>query len=95
MKIDGDTLEKLERLSLLKIDDAHKEEVINSIEEILGFVENLNSVDISQVDATFTTLSGGTPMREDEIVNANITQEVLAKSPNSEGDYFIVPKIIE
>ena len=95
MKIDEQTLEKLERLSSLKIDDAHKAGVIESIEEILGFVDNLNSIDISGVDATFTTLEGGTPMRDDQVVDAHISSAVLSNAPHCEGDYFIVPKIIE
>ena len=95
MKIDEQTLEKLQRLSSLKIDDGHKAGAIESIEEILGFIDNLNSIDISGVDATFTTLEGGSPLREDVVENADISKDILLNAPQSEGNYFIVPKIIE
>ena len=36
----------------------------NDIAQMLEFVNNLNEVDVSNVEATFSTISGGTPFRE-------------------------------
>lgn len=96
MKIDDTLLQKLEKLSALKISDEKREGVINQLSEIVSFVENLNELDLSTEEATFTTVAGGTPFREDKsFVNPEIIKTILAHAPQSENGFFVVPKIIE
>lgn len=66
------------------------------IAQMLNFVENLNEIDVSNIEATFSTISGGTPLREDETKqNLELSQQILKNAPKSENGYFVVPKIIE
>ena len=96
MQIDSKLLSKLEKLSALKIDDNKREEAISELSKIVGFVEILNELDLSKEKATFTTLEGGTPFREDVAsINEEIIDTILKNAPKSENRYFVVPKIIE
>ena len=96
MKIDDELLKKLEKLSSLKISDEKREGVINQLSEIVAFVENLNELDLDKEEATSSTLSGGTPFREDiPHVNPQIVETILKNSPQRENGFFVVPKIIE
>jgi aspartyl-tRNA(Asn)/glutamyl-tRNA(Gln) amidotransferase subunit C len=96
VKIDNELLQKLEKLSSLKISDEKREGVINQLSEIVSFVENLNELNLDKEEATFTTLSGGTPFREDiPSVNREIIKTILDHAPQSENGFFVVPKIIE
>ncbi len=96
MQIDDKLLAKLENLSALKIDNNKREEVITELSKIVQFVEILNELDLSGEEATFTTLKGGTPFREDKpYVNPEIVDIILENAPKSENRYFVVPKIIE
>jgi len=96
MQIDNAVLSKLEKLSHLKIDDSKKDEVIEQLSEILNYVDNLNELDTSSLDASFSTLEGGTPMREDNPRDSsNIAKDTLSHAPMSRDDFFIVPAIIE
>ena len=96
MTIDNRVLENLEKLSMLKIEDSKKEELAGQLTEILAYIENLNELDTDNLDASFSTMSGGTPMREDNpSSNPQISKSILAHAPNVENDFFIVPKIIE
>jgi len=96
MKIDNELLQKLERLSSLKISDEKREGVINQLSEIVSFVENLSELNLEGEEATFTTVAGGTPFREDvPHVNTEIIKTILAHAPQSENGFFVVPKIIE
>jgi len=96
MTIDDQLLDKLSKLSSLKIDDEKKEDLKRELGDIVSFVENLNEIDVSNVDATFTTIEGGTPLREDiPKQDLNISKHILNHAPKSEDGYFIVPKIIE
>lgn len=92
MHIDDSLLSKLEKLSMLKIDEKKRESMQLELSEILGFVENIASVDVPK-DCFEEALK--TPLREDEPQNANIAQDVLRHAPKSEDNFFIVPKIIE
>lgn len=96
MTIDDNTIDKLAKLSSLEIDDSKKESLKTELGEIINFVENLNELDVSHIDATFTTVEGGTPLRED-ISNQDLemSKHILENAPKSEDGYFIVPKIIE
>jgi len=96
MKLDDKLLQKLEKLSSLKIDDNKREESIKEISKIVDFVENLNQLDLSDKDASFSTIAGGTPFREDSPSNdPSIIKSILKHAPKSKDGFFVVPKIIE
>ncbi len=96
MQIDNTVLAKLETLSHLHIDDSKKEEVMGQLTKILGYIDNLNELDTNALDASFSTLEGGTPLREDTPREAHdIAKDILLHAPESQDDFFIVPAIIE
>ncbi len=96
MIVDDKLINKLSKLSSLEIDESKKENLKKELGEIINFVENLNEIDVSQIDATFTTVEGGTPLRDDIAKqDLEISNHILEHSPKSENGYFIVPKIIE
>jgi len=96
MLIDNTTIDKLAKLSSLTIDDSKKDKLAQELEEIVGFVENLNEIDVSSVNATFTTISGGQPLREDHAFKEDgLSQRIMENAPKSSENYFIVPTIIE
>jgi aspartyl-tRNA(Asn)/glutamyl-tRNA(Gln) amidotransferase subunit C len=94
--IDNTVLAKLEKLSMLKIEDEKKEELATQLTEILSYVENLSELNTDDLSATFSTLEGGTPLREDKPkTQPEIAQHIFSHAPNAENTFFIVPKIIE
>jgi aspartyl-tRNA(Asn)/glutamyl-tRNA(Gln) amidotransferase subunit C len=96
MQIDHTVLEKLEKLSHLRIDDSKKEAVIEQLSGILNYVDNLNELDTETLDASFSTLEGGTPLRDDSPRKPNdIAKDILSHAPQAQDDFFIVPAIIE
>jgi aspartyl-tRNA(Asn)/glutamyl-tRNA(Gln) amidotransferase subunit C len=86
-------IEKLEKLSNLKVEN--KEQMAEQLGAIIEYVENLNELDTQEVESTFSTLNGGTPVREDIVKKSDVSAHVLAHAPNAEDDFFIVPSIIE
>jgi len=94
--IDNTVLTKLEKLSMLKIEEDKKEALATQLTEILSYVENLSELNTDNLSANFSTLESGTPLREDSPKNqSEIAQSIFAHTPNAENDFFIVPKIIE
>ena len=92
MQIDDKLLNKLEKLSALKVPEDKKEAIKGQISEILNFVENLNAVDLS---ADIPHKSAKTPMREDIPRMSEVVESILQNAPKAEDRFFIVPKIIE
>ena len=96
MEVNNQVLNRLEKLASLKITDDKREDIEKQLTEIIGFVDNLNQLDVSSINATFTTLNGGTQMAEDIPFNQKeIANKILTNAPKSEQNFFIVPKIIE
>ncbi len=96
MKIDDTVLAKLEKLSHLHIDKSKKEEVKEQLSGILSYIDNLNELDTHSLNSSFSTLSGGTPLRVDTPREAtNIAKDILSHAPKSKDDFFVVPAIIE
>jgi len=94
--VDIAVLEKLEKLSHLRIAEAKREEVLKQLSEILEYVENLAELDTEELDSYFSTLEGGTPMREDQPHNdPEVPRIILEHAPESRDDFFIVPAIID
>jgi len=96
MEITNETIDKLAKLSSLEIAEDKKEQLKNELAEIVNFVENLNDIDVSHVDATFTTIAGGQPMREDVVTgDQEVSEHIMKHAPKVEDNCFIVPQIIE
>ncbi len=96
MKFDDTMLQKLEKLSMLKIEEGRREEMIAELEKIVGFVDILGELDTEGLDPSFSTLEGGTPMREDRPKeDPEIRETILKNAPDAKDDYFVVPSIIE
>ena len=96
MTIDNSTIDKLAKLSSLSIDEDKKEALGKELADIVGFVENLNEIDVSSVEATFTTISGGQPLREDSsFKDDELSKAIMANAPKSVENSFVVPAIIE
>jgi len=93
MKIDVKLVERLENLSMLEVEN--KEDMAKNLSEIVEFVEMLNELDTSNIDSAFNVLNTSTPLRNDEVKEEKIIDDVLAHAPKAKDGYFIVPKIIE
>lgn len=92
MHIDNALLSKLERLSMIHIDENKRESTKEQLSEVLGFVENIATIEVPQdcFDEELKTL-----LRKDIPKDANIAKDVLSHAPSVQDNFFIVPKIIE
>ena len=96
MTVDDNLIAKLSKLSSLEIDESKKENLKAELADIINFVENLKEIDVSGIEATFSTIEGGSPLREDlASQDLELSNHILKHAPKSENGYFVVPKIIE
>ena len=96
MNVDETLLQKLEKLSQIKIDDSKRDETISQLQNVLSFVENLSEIETSHDQTKFLMTDEPTQLRADEARDAHtISDDILNHAPKAEDHLFVVPKIIE
>ena len=95
MSVTKDDVRKVARLSRIAVDEAHLEELAGELNGILGWIDQLNEVDIEGVEPMTSVVETKLPMREDVVTDGNIQDQVLANAPHSEDGFFVVPKAVE
>ena len=95
MKIDKNTINKIARLSRIKLDDKESEDYIKDLNHILDWVEQLNEVNTSNVEPLSNISSSTLPKREDVSKDINSNEEILENAPDKLEGFFAVPKVVE
>ena len=95
--VDKSLIQRLERLSLITLDEQSEETMIESIQEVLNFTENLSQINTDDIaQQVFHTADTKAHLREDTVKeDSHISQNILDNAPLKEDNFFIVPKIIE
>lgn len=62
--------------------------------DIVGHMDKLNSVDTTNIEPLYSPAAHEAFNRVDEAVNTRDRQEILANAPQTDGEYFIVPRIV-
>ena len=93
--VDIPTVNKIARLSRLNIPEASKLNLTNDLNNILGFVAQLDEVNTSEVEPLASVTGHKLPLRSDKVTDGNIEDLVLKNAPESSSGFFVVPKVIE
>ena len=93
--VDIPTINKIARLSRLNIPEASKQNLTNDLNNILGFVAQLDKVNTSDVKPLASVTGHKLPLRSDKVTDGNIEDLVLKNAPESSSGFFVVPKVIE
>ena len=93
--VDIPTVNKIARLSRLNIPEASKQNLSNDLNNILGFVAQLDKVNTSDVKPLASVTGHKLPLRSDKVTDGNIEDLVLKNAPESSSGFFVVPKVIE
>ena len=95
MKIDKNTINKIARLSRIKLDDKESEDYIKDLNSILDWVEQLNEVNTENIEPLSNISSSVLPKREDISKDTNSSDEILENAPDKLEGFFAVPKVVE
>lgn len=95
MAIDKQTVVKVARLARIAVSDDEAEALRGELNAILGFVEQLNEVDVDGVEPMTSVVHVPMKVREDVISAGGQAGKVLANAPVREGPFFVVPKVVE
>jgi aspartyl-tRNA(Asn)/glutamyl-tRNA(Gln) amidotransferase subunit C len=92
--IDREQVKKVALLARLELTPEEEEKFTTQLGSILGYVEQLNEVDVSNVQPTTRAIDVSNVTRQDELQPYPERDAILDSAPSQEGDYFKVPKIL-
>lgn len=95
MSIDLETAAKVAKLARIAVKDEALPALADEFNTILGFIEQLNEVDVTGVEP----MTSVTPMRlrrrEDVVNDGNQQDKILSNAPDAREGFFAVPKVVE
>jgi aspartyl-tRNA(Asn)/glutamyl-tRNA(Gln) amidotransferase subunit C len=95
MAVDTETVRRVARLARIAVDEAELAPLAGELNGILGWVEQLNEVDVDGVEP----MTSVTPMRlrrrPDEVTDGNRRDDVLLNAPDARAGFYTVPKVVE
>jgi aspartyl-tRNA(Asn)/glutamyl-tRNA(Gln) amidotransferase subunit C len=92
--IGPDQVAKVAQLARLALDARERERFAPQLESILHYVDQLQSLDVSNVEPMAHALPLANVLRDDVAGPALPLDKVLQNAPESDGPFFKVPKVI-
>ncbi|MBR0424131.1 Asp-tRNA(Asn)/Glu-tRNA(Gln) amidotransferase subunit GatC [Candidatus Saccharibacteria bacterium] len=95
VNVDVDTINHLAELSNFSISEKEAESLKKDLGEILKYVSQLDSVDVSDVEPTYQVFEMENVWRDDEILPQEASREdLLALSREQKDNQVKVPKVL-
>ena len=95
MAIDTATAAKVAKLARIKVDEVALPALAEEFNAILGFIEQLNAVDVGGVEPMTSVTPQRLKRRADEVNDGDQQMQVLANAPDAREGFFAVPKVVE
>ncbi|MEK7265214.1 MAG: Asp-tRNA(Asn)/Glu-tRNA(Gln) amidotransferase subunit GatC [Pseudomonadota bacterium] len=99
MSVDNEIVRKVAKLARLAVPEERIEPLTAGLNGILKWIEQLNEVDVTGVEAMTSTVDMKLPMREDVLqsgpTGGGQADNVVKNAPRTEDHFFVVPKVVE
>ena len=94
MPISNDEVKRIARLARLNLSPQEVAKFSKELTVIVDYVGRLNSVDTDGVEPQKQYIKAENVFREDQVRPSLPPQTALANAPQTDGEYFQVPKVI-
>lgn len=95
MSVDIETVRRVARLARIAVTPEDAERMTGELNAILGFVEQLNEVDVTGVEPMTSVIPMEMKKRQDAVTDGNKAADIVANAPATEENFFLVPKVVE
>ena len=95
MSVDLATVKRVARLARIAVTPEDAERMTGELNAILGFVEQLNEVDVSGVEPMTSVTPMAMRKRQDVVTDGDKATDIVANAPASAENFFLVPKVVE
>lgn len=95
MSVDIATVKRVARLSRIAVSEEDLERMTGELNGILGFVEQLSEVNVDGVEPMTSVTPITMRKRPDSVTDGDKATDIVANAPNSDKNFFLVPKVVE
>jgi aspartyl-tRNA(Asn)/glutamyl-tRNA(Gln) amidotransferase subunit C len=95
MSVDAATVRRIAHLARIAVKEEEIEHLQGELNAMLAFVEQLSEVNVEGVEPMTSVTPMAMRMREDKVTDGDNPQAVLANAPQSDDNFYLVPKVIE
>ncbi len=95
MSLDPATIRRIAALARIRVAEEDVPRLMEEMNGILGWIEQLNEVDVEGIEPLAGAALRALPMRDDVVTDGGIVEQVLANAPERIGDFYVVPKVVE
>ncbi|WP_084862630.1 Asp-tRNA(Asn)/Glu-tRNA(Gln) amidotransferase subunit GatC [Salibaculum halophilum] len=95
MSIDTQTARKVAHLARIRVAEDELPALAGEFNAILGFIEQLQEVDVDGVEPMTSVTPQRLTRRADVVTDGDQQDKVLANAPDAREGFFAVPKVVE
>jgi len=95
MSVSKDDVRKVARLSRIAVTEDRLAPLAKELTDIMGWIDQLNEVDVEGVAPMTSVVAAQLPMRDDQVSDGDKQQDILANAPKADEGFFVVPRSVE
>jgi aspartyl-tRNA(Asn)/glutamyl-tRNA(Gln) amidotransferase subunit C len=95
VSLDRETVKTIAFLARIRVAEEQLETLVGELSSILGWVEQLNAVDTTDVAPMTSVAATLAPRRSDDVADGGYPDRVLANAAGRIDEFFAVPKVVE
>ncbi|WP_271893789.1 Asp-tRNA(Asn)/Glu-tRNA(Gln) amidotransferase subunit GatC [Candidatus Phyllobacterium onerii] len=95
MSVDISTVKRVAHLARIAVTEDDAARMTGQLNTILGFVEQLNEVNVDGVEPMTSVTPMAMKKRADVVDDGEKAADIVANAPIHEENFFVVPKVVE
>ncbi|MBB3143837.1 aspartyl-tRNA(Asn)/glutamyl-tRNA(Gln) amidotransferase subunit C [Phyllobacterium trifolii] len=95
MSVDISTVKRVAHLARIAVTEDDAARMTGQLNTILGFVEQLNEVNVDGVEPMTSVTPMAMKKRPDVVDDGEKAADIVANAPIHEENFFVVPKVVE
>lgn len=95
MNLDHATVRHIARLARLAVPDDQLDPVSRELARVLDLFDELQAANVDGLEPLAHPLDQVATLRDDVVTESDRSEALLALAPESQGGFYVVPKVIE
>ena len=95
MSVDAATVRRIAHLARIAVTDEEVPHLQGELNAMLAFVEQLGEVNVDGVEPMTSVMPMAMKKRPDVVNDGEIADDVVRNAPETQGHFFLVPKVVE
>jgi aspartyl-tRNA(Asn)/glutamyl-tRNA(Gln) amidotransferase subunit C len=95
MSVDADTVRRIAHLARIAVSESEIPHLQGELNAMLAFVEQLSEVDVEGVEPMTSVTPMEMKKRTDVVNDGEIADDIVRNAPETQDQFFLVPKVVE